>query len=120
MALAFALLLGGCGLTQTRGPNSHRPPAQRPDCTESFDAPKRDAFGAVGGFLTIVVGLLFYDVGDNEGVGVPLIIGGGVVMAGSYVSGGVGYYRVKSCRKAIAEFEQRSHNAQPPGVAPTP
>lgn len=115
------LAVAGCGLTQTRGPDPRRSADQRPDCTESFDAPKRDSLGAVAGFITLVVGLLYYDVGDNANVGAPLIIGGSVLMAGSYVSGGVGYYRVKACRKAITDFERRNPSAaQPPGLAPQP
>lgn len=115
----MALMMAGCGLTQTRGPDPRRPADQRPDCTESFAASKRDSIGAVAGFFTIVVGLLFYKVGDNEDTGVPLIIGGGVLMAGSYISGGVGYYRVKACRKAITDFENRSPtDPQAPGLVP--
>lgn len=45
--------------------------------------------------------------GDNDTVGAPLIIGGSVLVVGSYVSGGIGYFRVKKCRAAIAEFERR-------------
>jgi hypothetical protein len=114
IAVVLALLIGGCGLVQTRGPNPNRPPDQRPECTTSFAASKRDSIGAVLGFFTIVTGALVYTVGDNGDAGVPLIVGGAVLMAGAYVSGGVGYYRVKACRKAITEFEQRG---QPAGVA---
>ncbi len=70
-------------------------------------APRRDAFGALAGFLTILVGVLAVKAADNEEVGVPLIAGGGVVTVASYVSGGIGYFRVKKCRRAIAAFEQR-------------
>ncbi len=90
----------------TRGPGAPVP-GQRPVCTESMTAPKRDAIGAVLGFFTILTGVLFIKGGDNETVGVPVIIGGGAVMIGSYASGGIGYYRVKRCREAIATFERR-------------
>jgi hypothetical protein len=77
--------------------------------------------GAVTGFVTFLVGLLFYKVDDDHGLGAPLMIGGGVLVVGSYVSGGVGYYRVKACRQAIADFERRNPSAaQPPGLAPRP
>ena len=69
-----------------------------------MEAPKRDAYGAGLGFLTLLVGILFYKADDNNEAGVPLIIGGSVVTVASYVSGGVGYFRVKRCQKAIAEF----------------
>lgn len=96
----------------THGPDPRRPPDQRPVCTETFEAPKRDAFGAIAGFGLIVVGLLFVTAGDNDTVGAPLIIGGGAMMVGSYASGGVGYFRVKRCRKAIAAWEQQ-HPGEP-------
>ena len=107
--VAAALLvvsLAGCGLTMTRGPDPRRPPDQRPTCTESFDAPKRDAFGALAGFGVLLLGVLFATAGDNDEVGVPLALGGAVVVAASYASGGVGYFRVKKCRAAVAAFEQ--------------
>ena len=37
-----------------------------PVCTESMVAPKRDGIGAVLGFVTILVGVLFIKGGDNE------------------------------------------------------
>lgn len=117
IVLVLALCAAGCGLTQTRGPDPRQPPDQRPICTESMAAPTRDSAGAVAGFLSILVGLLFLKAGDNETVGAPLIVGGAVVMAGSYVSGGVGYFRVKRCQRAIADWERR-RQAIPPGVAP--
>lgn len=104
--LSFVIAIGvsSCGLTMTHGPGPPVP-GQRPSCTESMSAPMKDAIPAVLGFFTILTGLLFVKGGDNETVGVPLIIGGGAVMIGSYVSGGVGYYRVKRCRAAIAKFD---------------
>src|SRR5262249_34091612 len=100
---------------QTRGPDPRQPPDQRPVCTESMAAPTRDSIGAVTGFVSLLVGLLFLKADDNETVGAPLIIGGVVVMAGSYASGGVGYVRVKRCQRAIADWERR-RQATPPGV----
>lgn len=96
----------------TTGPDPNRPMDQRPVCTETMDAPKRDAFGAIGGFLTAVVGGVFWQAGDNETVGAPLVVGGLVIMAAAYASGGVGYYRVKRCKKAIEEFERRAPQPQ--------
>jgi hypothetical protein len=104
LALVLAICVSGCGLTMTRGPGTP-PPGQRPVCTESMSAPARDAIPAVLGFVTILTGLLFVKAGDNETVGVPLIVGGAAVMVGSYVSGGIGYFRVKRCREAIATFD---------------
>ncbi|HUQ03749.1 MAG TPA: hypothetical protein VM261_14730 [Kofleriaceae bacterium] len=115
--LVFLLCTAGCGLTQTRGPDPRQPPDQRPDCTETMDAPRRDSMGAVLGFVTILVGLLFLKADDNDTVGAPLIVGGAVVMAGSYVSGGVGYFRVKRCQRAITDWERR-RQALPPGASP--
>jgi len=107
LALVLVLTVAGCGLTQTRGPDPRQPADQRPSCTETMDAPKRDSIGAVLGFVTLLVGLLFLEADDNDDVGTPLVIGGAVVMAGSYASGGVGYFRVKKCQRAIADFNRR-------------
>lgn len=105
IAAVVAAALAGCGLTMTTGPDPNRPPAQRPVCTETMDAPKKDGIGAVLGFVGVLTGLLFLET-DNEEVGAPLLIGGLVVMAASYASGGVGYYRVRKCQKAIAEWHR--------------
>jgi hypothetical protein len=103
--LLLVLGLAGCGLTMTRGPGP-TPPGQRPVCTESMDAPARDAIPAVLGFVTILVGALFLEADDNTAVGVPLLAGGAGVMIGSYISGGVGYFRVKRCRRAVSDWER--------------
>jgi hypothetical protein len=105
-ALAVTVTVAGCGLTMTRGPGA--PTGQRPVCTETMDAPKRDGIGAVLGLLTVVVGGLLLESNDpdNESIGGPVLVGGLAVMAASYISGGIGYYRVKRCKKAIAEFER--------------
>ena len=110
----LAISIAGCGLLQTRGPDAHQPAGQRPSCTETFDAPKRDAYGAIAGFLSVLVGLLFLKADDNERVGAPLIVGGAVVVVGSYASGAVGYYRVKRCRKKIEEFGRPQPPPPPP------
>jgi hypothetical protein len=119
--LAASLSLAGCGLTMTTGPDPRRPPDQRPVCTETMDAPKRDGYPAAAGFFVFLVGLLFYKVGDDEreqDVGGALMLGGGVVTVASYISGGVGYFRVKRCQKAIDEYNRRL--APPPGYYPPP
>lgn len=103
----------GCGLTMTRGPDASRRPDQRPQCTESMAAPKRDGYGAVLGFVSILVGVLFVKT-DHDDAGAALIVGGAVVMAGSYASGGIGYYRVKRCRAAIRDFERTAPPPYPP------
>jgi hypothetical protein len=56
------------------------------------------------------VGAGFLEAGgeSNDGVGAVLIGGGALVMVASYTSGGIGYFRIKRCREAIAEFE-RAH-----------
>lgn len=113
MALVLAVCVMGCGLTQTRGPDPRQPADQRPVCTETLDAPKRDSIGAALGFASILVGLLFVKADDNDAVGMPLIIGGAVVMAGSYASGGIGYFRVKRCQKAIVEYDRRVSGQMP-------
>lgn len=102
----------GCGLTMTRGPSASQRPDQRPDCTESFAAPKRDAYGAILGLVSIFFGVFFVKAGENDAIGAPLIVGGAIAMAGSYASGGIGYYRVKKCRGAIRDFERRN----PPAI----
>lgn len=106
IAFVVALCVAGCGLTMTKGPDPRRPAAQRPVCTETFDAPKRDAIGAVLGLVAIVFGAVAVSVGDNATVGAPLLIGGGALMLGSYISGYVGYTRVKNCQKAVDAFER--------------
>jgi hypothetical protein len=111
VAALLATTVAGCGLTMTRGADPHQPRDQRPTCTESMQAPMNDAYGAILGLGTMVVGALFVDAGDNADVGVPLIVGGAVVTAASYASGGIGYFRVKRCRKAISEFEQRTSSS---------
>jgi hypothetical protein len=105
----LALALTACGLTQTRGPDPRRPADQRPTCTDSFAAPKRDGIGAVVGLVAIVFGgiALESDSGDDT-LGAGLVIGGAAVMVASYVSGGIGYFRVKKCRRAIADYERRN------------
>lgn len=104
MVIACAML--GCGLTMTRGPDPEQPLDQRPQCTESMEAPKRDGIGAVLGLVAIVFGGVALEA-DNDTVGAPLLIGGLGAMVVSYASGGIGYFRIKKCRKAVANFEQR-------------
>jgi hypothetical protein len=110
VAAILVLCVGGCGLTMTHGPDPRQPADQRPSCTETFDAPKRDAYGAVVGLVAILFGVVAIKAADNESVGVPLVVGGAVVTIGAYVSGGVGYYRVKRCKKAIETFDHRASN----------
>jgi hypothetical protein len=105
-ASVLAVTLAGCGLTMTTGPDPRRPADQRPGCTETMDAPKRDAYGAIAGLLAMLVGGLLLEADENEDLGAGLVIGGAVVTAASYASGGIGYYRVKKCRRAIADFER--------------
>ena len=108
IAIVVALCMTGCGLTMTKGPDPFWPPDQRPQCTESYAAPKKDGIGAAVGLVAIVFGAVAINVGDNATVGAPLLIGGAVVMIGSYVSGYVGYTRVKKCRGAIDAYERRA------------
>jgi hypothetical protein len=108
VAAVLVVSVAGCGLTMTTGPDPRRPPDQRPVCTETMDAPTRDGYAAGIGFLTLLVGLLVYKADEqNEDAGAVLMAGGAVTMAVSYASGGVGYYRVKRCQKAVADFERR-------------
>jgi hypothetical protein len=104
IAMVVAICVAGCGLTMTTGPDPRQPPDQRPVCTETMDAPKKDAIGAVVGLVAIVFGAVALDAGDNDTLGASLLIGGGALMIGSYVSGYVGYSRVKKCQKAIENF----------------
>jgi hypothetical protein len=106
------VLLCGCGLTMTRGPDPRRPATERPRCTDTFEAPKRDGILAVVGLVAIVFGAVALEA-DNESVGAPLLIGGLATMAGAYVSGGIGYYRVKKCKRAIADFDRRAQTPPP-------
>ena len=108
IAIVVALCVAGCGLTMTKGPDPRQPADQRPVCTETYDAPKKDAIGAVVGLVAIVFGAVAISVGDNETVGAPLLIGGGALMIGSYISGYVGYTRVKKCNAAIDAYEHRA------------
>jgi hypothetical protein len=102
-----ALCSSACGLTMTRGPDPHQPPTERPKCTESFKAPKQDALGAVVGLVAVLFGAIALDSGGDENLGAGLLVGGLVVVAASYASGGVGYYRVKKCKKAITDYDRR-------------
>ena len=74
IAMVLAISMASCGLTQTRGPDPMQPPDQRPTCTETMAAPKRDAIGAVIGAVAILFGVVAIKAGDNETVGAPLII----------------------------------------------
>lgn len=107
-AIVVAICVASCGLTMTKGPDPRRPPDQRPVCTETYAAPKKDAIGAVIGLVAIVFGAVAIDAGDNATVGAPLLIGGGALMVGSYISGYVGYSRVKKCIEAVDAYEQRA------------
>jgi hypothetical protein len=108
VAALLAICVAGCGLTMTSGPDPQRPADQRPVCTETFDASKRDGYGAVVGLALVLFGVIAVKAADNETVGVPLILGGATITVGAYISGGVGYFRVKRCKKAIEEFERRT------------
>jgi hypothetical protein len=111
---AVALVaLCSCGLTMTKGPDPKAPPDQRPQCTESMAAPKRDAIGAVIGLVAVVFGGVALEA-DNDAVGAPLLVGGLGAMVVSYASGGVGYYRIKKCRKAVDAYERRALSTPPP------
>lgn len=117
-AVLVIVCVAGCGLTMTRGPDPRAPPDQRPVCTETMDAPKRDSIGAVAGAISMLVGALFLKVGDDddEALGAGLLVGGGALFVGSYASGGVGYYRVKRCRRAIQTWEMQGGSR--PSTAP--
>lgn len=119
LALATAVAVAGCGLTMTTGPG-RTAPGQRPVCTESMRAPTLDAIPAGVGLFTVLIGLLFLKADDDSSVGAPLMIGGGALTVGSYISGGIGYFRVKHCREAIARFERASwpSSAWPPAPRP--
>jgi hypothetical protein len=117
-AAVVIVMLCGCGLTMTKGPDARQSPAERPRCTETMEAPKRDGIGAVIGLVAIVFGGVALEA-DNESVGAPLLIGGLATMVGAYASGGIGYYRVKKCKKAIADFDRRIQ-MQPVPMQPVP
>ncbi len=117
MRAVALVVLCGCGLTMTRGPDPGAPPDQRPQCTESMTAPKRDAIGAVLGLVAVVFGGVALEA-DNETVGAPLLVGGLVTMVASYASGGIGYYRIKKCRKAVETWEQSRRTLIAPPPAP--
>jgi hypothetical protein len=55
----------------TKGPDPKTPPDQRPQCTETMTAPKRDAIGAVLGLVAIVFGGVALEA-DNETVGAAI------------------------------------------------
>ena len=120
-ATALVVIVMGCGLTRVKGPAANRPPDERPACTTS-DAPLRtDATIGIVGVLSTLVGTLLYGIGaENREVPVVMIVGGIGVSVAMLASSGVGYYRVKACREATAEYEQnhpaRSHTpSSPPG-----
>src|SRR5690348_2824390 len=102
LAAGLVAMQMGCGLTMTTGPDPATPVGRRPECTESMSAPKRDAIGAVVGFVALIAGVAFLKTETaNEDLGAVFVVGGVVTMAASYASGGIGYYRVKRCREAI-------------------
>lgn len=103
MVAILVVTVSACGLTMTTGPDPNRHPREAPQCTRTYDAPKRDGIGAVVGLVAVVFGGIALEA-DNENVGAPLLVGGLVVMLASYVSGGIGYFRVKRCKKAWTEF----------------
>jgi hypothetical protein len=108
IAIVVALCVAGCGLTMTKGPDPRQPIDQRPVCTETYAAPKKDGVVAVVGLVAIVFGAVAISAADNTTVGAPLLIGGGALMIGSYISGYVGYSRVKKCLRAVDAYEQRA------------
>jgi hypothetical protein len=107
IAIVVALCVTGCGLTMTKGPDPRQPADQRPVCTETYAAPKKDGVVAVVGLVAIVFGAVAISAADNATVGAPLLIGGGALMIGSYISGYVGYTRVKKCLNAIDAFDRQ-------------
>jgi hypothetical protein len=110
MRFAVAIIVlctTACGLTMTTGPDPRQPPNERPRCTETFKAPKRDGIGAVIGFVAVIFGAVALDAGGDQNLGAALLVGGLVVIAASYASGAVGYVRVKKCKKAISEYDRR-------------
>jgi len=116
--IALVVALSGCGLTRTRGPGQLTDANGRAVCTTSMDAPKQDGIVAVVGLVAVVFGAVSIGA-DNSDVGAPLLIGGIATMAVAYTSGGVGYYRVKKCRKAQDDFD-RAHPRPPPTDAVFP
>lgn len=70
------------------------------------------------GLVSVAFSLVALEAADNETVGVPLLVGGLVTMAAAYASGGIGYFRVKRCRRAVDDFNRRAIPSPPPPVAP--
>ena len=85
-----------------------------------MSAPRNDGIVAMVGLVSVAFSLVALEAADNETVGVPLLIGGLVTMAAAYASGGIGYYRVKRCRRAVEDFNRRAMpagtNATVPGL----
>jgi len=117
IVVGLVVLSLGCGLTQVKGPASNRPPNVRPDCTTTDRPLKIDgAFGATGVlFVLLGIGLSQSDSSDSA-VPAAMIIGGLGLTVAMLASSGVGYSKVKKCRKAVEEFDRA--NAAPPAYPP--
>lgn len=115
--VAGLVVLGlGCGLTQVKGPASNRPAHVRPECTSSDKLIRVDAgLGAVG-ILTTLLGIALSQA-DTADPTVPavMVIGGLTLTVAMLASSGVGFSKVKKCRKAIEDFDRASMQAPPPG-----
>jgi hypothetical protein len=110
----------GCGLTQVRGPASHRAPTERPDCTTSERPIRIDAaFGAVGVLFTLLgAGLTQADTESD--VPVFMLVGGLTLTVAMLVSSGVGYSKVKKCKAAVEDYNRTTQPPPPYPAQPLP
>jgi hypothetical protein len=98
----------GCGFTQVKGPDDRLPAHVRPECTTS-DAPLKidAAVGASGVFLALIGAALYKAEPSNTEVLDAMIIGGVVVAVAMLASSGIGYSRVKRCRRAVDAYDRQ-------------
>jgi hypothetical protein len=115
---ALVIVSLGCGLTQVKGPVANSPPNVRPECTTSDRSLKIDAsFGATGVFVALMGGLLYKVESSDKDVLDVVIIGGLSLTVAMLVSSGIGYSKVKKCRKAVEDFDRAN---PPPPYQPSP
>ena len=123
LALALAIVLGGCSFMFTRGPSGEtNPPRAFPDCTRSMTWPIVDGvFSAL--FLAAMLGALGEDdtmragdINDDDSTKAEKASSAALFAIATGVGAYVGYSRVSRCRGATERFRA----AYPQGYNPYP
>lgn len=106
--LAVAVLLSGCSLAFTSGPDHPSDPRVFPDCTDSMVFPTLDGLTAVSILLTPTHG------GSSDGADVAALAAFTAFTAGSLI----GYRRVEKCKAARNWYIANQPMATPPQPPP--